>query len=109
MFVLSYSAEALADYASLANRIRREWGASNSAIIAFGGKVLRVCISISALLMVVACHRVVWGDAGELDAGNGTRHMAHGTRLKFTIIYTMLVCVLVCVHVFYLFFSPLFL
>ena len=31
------SEEALADYASLANRIRRKWGASGSAIIAFGG------------------------------------------------------------------------
>jgi lysosomal Pro-X carboxypeptidase len=31
------SEEALADYASLANRLRREWGGKNSAIIAFGG------------------------------------------------------------------------
>lgn len=31
------SEEALADYASLTNRFRREWGAKNSAIIAFGG------------------------------------------------------------------------
>lgn len=31
------SEEALADYASLANRIRREWGGQDSAIIAFGG------------------------------------------------------------------------
>lgn len=31
------SQEALADYASLANRMRREWGGKGSAIIAFGG------------------------------------------------------------------------
>jgi hypothetical protein len=31
------SEEALADYASLANRIRREWGAKESAVITFGG------------------------------------------------------------------------
>ncbi len=31
------SEEALADYASLTNLIRREWGAENSAIVAFGG------------------------------------------------------------------------
>lgn len=31
------SQEALADYASLANRIRRDWGGKDSAIIAFGG------------------------------------------------------------------------
>jgi lysosomal Pro-X carboxypeptidase len=31
------SEEALADYASLSNRMRREWGAAGSAVIAFGG------------------------------------------------------------------------
>lgn len=31
------SEEALADYASLSNRMRREWGAEESAVIAFGG------------------------------------------------------------------------
>lgn len=31
------SEEALADYASLSNQIRRSWGADGSAIIAFGG------------------------------------------------------------------------
>lgn len=31
------SEEALADYASLVNRMRREWGAKDSAVIAFGG------------------------------------------------------------------------
>lgn len=31
------SEEALADYASLINRFRREWGAKDSAFIAFGG------------------------------------------------------------------------
>ena len=31
------SEEALADYASLSNRIRREWGGEGGAVIAFGG------------------------------------------------------------------------
>lgn len=31
------SEEALADYATLVNHIRREWGAADSAVIAFGG------------------------------------------------------------------------
>ena len=61
------SAEALADYAALCNRMRREWGAENSAIIAFGGSYggmlsswLRILYP-SAIDGAIAASAPTWG------------------------------------------------
>jgi len=71
------SEEALADYAALVSRMRREWGAENSAVIAFGGSYggmlaswMRIMYP-SAIDGAIAASAPIWGfplDSCPLDS-----------------------------------------
>jgi len=66
---LSYlsSQEALADYATIVNVMKREWGAADSAVIAFGGSYGGMLASWmrmvypSAVDGAIACSAPIWG------------------------------------------------
>lgn len=66
---LSYlsSQEALADYATIVNVIKREWGAADSAVVAFGGSYGGMLASWmrmvypSAVDGAIACSAPIWG------------------------------------------------
>jgi lysosomal Pro-X carboxypeptidase len=80
---LSYlsSQEALADYASVVNVMKREWGAADSAVIAFGGSYGGMLASWmrmvypSAVDGAISCSAPIWGfplDGAKVDGSAQT-------------------------------------